>query len=532
MSKLGSDPKNWNQIGDFYTGRSIFVTGASGFLGKVLIEKLLHDCPRIKNIYILLRTKGVNLAHTRLEQLLESHAFDRIRRIQPKLLEKVKVIKGDTTFDDLAISASDLEILKKDVSIVVHSAATIRFDEPLKRATRINVTATKRVLDLALQLNNLQAFIHVSTAYCNQTKVNIKESVYPETLTPEKLMELSDDLNDEMLESLTPHLFGDRPSSYHYTKAMAENLVKTYADKGAPIGIVRPSIITASLNDPMPGWIDNYNGPSGYLVTAGAGILRAMLVDGEKICDAIPVDIVANTIIASAWHVANREQARKRGLNAGEPSTPEQQIAKSSSSGKHKEPFVVNCTSGQINPITWEEIRSLSHPWLIKYPPTQIFRYPGPRFVSNKTVHKILVGIEHDLPTYVIDLLFKSLGHSPMLGPIYQKVHRTTQALEYFTKNEWIYRTENFEALHNHLSPEDQRRFIIDVRKIDWPKYMENYVLGVRHFLLKEDPRTIDSARTKLDMLYYLTQATKVTVVGVSGFVVYKMISWRKAWRQ
>lgn len=527
MSQLGSEPRAWNQVGDFYANRSIFVTGASGFLGKVLIEKLLHDCAKIKNIYILLRTKGTTSANNRLSQLLESRAFDRIRRIQPKALEKVKIIKGDTTFDDLAISASDLEILKKDVSIIVHSAATIRFDEPLKRATRINVTATKRVLELALQLNNLKAFVHVSTAYCNQTKFNIKESVYPESLTPEKLIEISDDLNDEMLESLTPHLFGDRPSSYHYTKAMAENLVKTYADR-APIAIVRPSIITASLNDPMPGWTDNYNGPSGYLVTAGAGILRAMLVDGDKICDAIPVDIVANTIITSAWVVAKKAEDKKRTSN--ENGAPKAMGACNQT--KYSDLLVVNCTSGQINPITWEEIRSLSHPWLIKYPPTQIFRYPGPTFVSNKTLHKILIGIEHDLPTFVIDLLFKLLGHQPMLGPIYQKVHRTTQALEFFTKNEWIYRTEQFQALNQQLSEEDQKRFMIDVRKIDWPKYMENYVLGVRHYLLNEDPRTISSAKSKLDILYYMTEATKVSVVGVSGFVLYKLLSWRKTWRK
>lgn len=402
MSRLDVQPNEWNSVGDFYANRSILVTGASGFLGKVLIEKLLHDCPKIKNIYVLLRTKGNALAQTRLTQLLESRAFDRIRRIQPKLFEKVKVIKGDTTFDNLAISAGDLDILKRDVSIIVHSAATIRFDEPLKRATRINVTATKRVLELALQLRDLKAFVHVSTAYCNQTKINIKEAVYPETLTPDKLIELAHDLNDDMLGALTPHLFGDRPSSYHYTKAMAENVIKEYSSK-VPVAIVRPSIITASLYDPMPGWTDNYNGPSGYLVTAGAGILRVLLVDENKICDAIPVDIVANTIITSAWSVANQEVARKRAIT--EPK---------SAGLSDGNPLVINCVSGQLNPVTWGEIKSLSQPWLERYPPTQIFRYPGPTFISNKIIHKVMVALEHDLPTYVIDLLFKALGRSPM----------------------------------------------------------------------------------------------------------------------
>lgn len=507
MSKLGQEPRNWNNVGEFFANRSVFLTGGSGFLGKVLIEKLLHDCPSIKNIYVMIRTKGTEPAQSRLRQLLESQAFDRIRRIQPSLLDKVKVVRGDVTFDDLAISTADLKTLKKEVSIVVHSAATIRFDEPLKRATRINVTATKRVLDLALQLKNIKAFIHVSTAYCNQTKTDIKESVYTEILTPEKLIELSNDLTDEMLESLTPHLFGDRPSSYHYTKAMAENLVKCYCNK-LPIGIVRPSIITASLRDPMPGWIDNYNGPSGYLVTAGKGILRTMLVDGDKICDAIPVDIVANTIITSAWHVANQRASNNPALS--------------------HDPYVVNCISGQINPITWGEIRSLSHPWLIKYPSIEMFRYPGPWFISNNSLHKLLVRLEHDLPSYIVDLLFTSLGHGPMLGPIYQKVHRTMEALAFFTTNEWIYRVENFRALNEELTAEDKARFLIDVERIDWPSYMENYVLGIRHYLLKEDPKTIDTAKFRLDLLYYGTQAAKASVAGISAYVFYKLINLRR----
>lgn len=509
MSKLGSNPKSWTDIANFYADRSVFITGASGFLGKVLIEKLLHDCPRIKNIYILVRTKGTITAHSRLSQLFESQVFDRIKRIQPQLLDKVKVIRGDITFEDLALSDSDLAILKKEVSVVIHSAATIRFDEPLKRATRINVTATKRILQLSMLFEQLRAVVHVSTAYCNQTKIDIKEAIYKESLTPEKLIELSDDLSDNMLESLTPHLFGDRPSSYHYTKAMAENMVNCYQGK-LPLGIVRPSIITASVRDPMPGWIDNYNGPSGYLVTAGKGILRTMLVDSNKICDAIPVDIVVNTIIATGWHVANLS-TRKLGNNwiTEQP---------------YPDPYVVNCISGQINPITWGEVRSLSQPWLLKYPTFEMFRYPGPIFVSNKTIHKILVALEHDLPTYIIDLLFRSLGHTPMLGPIYEKVHRTTAALEYFTTNEWIYRTENFQGLNEQLSSEDKLKFLIDVRQINWPKYMEDYVLGIRHYLLKENPNTIDAAKFRLDLLYYATQLTNASVVGVSGYCFYRIL--------
>jgi FlaA1/EpsC-like NDP-sugar epimerase len=44
-------------ISDFYVGQKLLVTGATGFMGKVLIEKLLRACPDLDSIYILVRDK-------------------------------------------------------------------------------------------------------------------------------------------------------------------------------------------------------------------------------------------------------------------------------------------------------------------------------------------------------------------------------------------------------------------------------------------------------------------------------------------
>lgn len=45
-------------IAEFYAGKTLFITGATGFIGKVLIEKLLRDCSNISQIYILVRAKN------------------------------------------------------------------------------------------------------------------------------------------------------------------------------------------------------------------------------------------------------------------------------------------------------------------------------------------------------------------------------------------------------------------------------------------------------------------------------------------
>lgn len=73
-------------------------------------------------------------------------------------------------------------------------------------------------------------------------------------------------------------------------------------------------------------------------------------------------------------------------------------------------------------------------------------------------------------------------------------------ALEYFTMNEWTYRDDNQLGLANKLSKSERETFFTDVQKIHWPTYLETYILGVRKFLLKEDPSTLPLARKRLEM--------------------------------
>ena len=59
-------------VAAFYNGKSVFLTGASGFLGKVLLEKLLWSCTGVRRVYVLVRDKKGVSAEERVRQLLES----------------------------------------------------------------------------------------------------------------------------------------------------------------------------------------------------------------------------------------------------------------------------------------------------------------------------------------------------------------------------------------------------------------------------------------------------------------------------
>lgn len=74
------NPGNF-QVKDVFSNRSVFVTGASGFLGKVLVEKLLYSVPEVKNIYLLIRPLKGHSPSDRLNKILEVRipSFRRIR---------------------------------------------------------------------------------------------------------------------------------------------------------------------------------------------------------------------------------------------------------------------------------------------------------------------------------------------------------------------------------------------------------------------------------------------------------------------
>jgi thioester reductase-like protein len=61
-----------SKIAKFYAGRSVFITGGSGFVGKQIVEKLLRSCPEIDNIYLLMRAKKGENVQQRLKKTFES----------------------------------------------------------------------------------------------------------------------------------------------------------------------------------------------------------------------------------------------------------------------------------------------------------------------------------------------------------------------------------------------------------------------------------------------------------------------------
>ena len=87
-------------------------------------------------------------------------------------------------------------------------------------------------------------------------------------------------------------------------QALAESLLASEST-GLPVAVMRPSIVAASWKEPRPGWVDNYNGPSGVFAGIGKGVLRTVYCMRDSVADMVPVDVCINLLCAIAWDTAN-----------------------------------------------------------------------------------------------------------------------------------------------------------------------------------------------------------------------------------
>ena len=118
-------------ISQFYAGKCIFITGVTGFMGKVLLHKLLDSCPMLESIYVLIRPKREELPQKRLDKLFDGPLFKTLKETKSSIFKKVFAVTGDITLPRLGMSNKDFDMVIEKSLVVFHSAATVRFDEEL-----------------------------------------------------------------------------------------------------------------------------------------------------------------------------------------------------------------------------------------------------------------------------------------------------------------------------------------------------------------------------------------------------------------
>jgi len=220
---------------------TFFLTGATGFLGRRVIENLLNENGQI---FALVR-KG---SESKLNYLKN---------------KRLTFVRGDVTKKELGISNIDRKFLKHKVTHLIHCAGLRDPNTRSAEVFRVNVTGTKNTLNFAKKLPKLKVFIHISS----KAVAGNYEGEFPEQSLPE----ISNFHND-----------------YEKSKYQAENLVR---NNNFEFIIIRPPTI---IGDSHTGEVDAFDGSLYRIISA---MEQRKLLFYPGLCDGflhtLPVDTVA-----------------------------------------------------------------------------------------------------------------------------------------------------------------------------------------------------------------------------------------------
>ncbi|OVA03592.1 Male sterility [Macleaya cordata] len=317
--------------------KSILVTGSTGFLAKIFVEKVLRVQPNVKRFYLLLRaTDAASATHRLHNEVIGKEVFRVMKekyceRFNSFISEKVTLVAGDAACVNLGIQDFDLrEKIWREVDVVANFAATTNFYDRYDVALGTNTLGAKYVFDFAKKCEKLEMLLHVSTAYvCGEKAglilekplkmgetlngtssgldIEVELKLVEERLNELKAKQVSKKQETEAMKELglqRARLFG-WPNTYVFTKAMGE-MVIGHLRGNLPLVILRPTIVTSTYKEPFPGWIEGVRTVDSFIVGCGNGKLKCFLGNPETIMDVIPGDMVVNAAIVTMVIHANQ----------------------------------------------------------------------------------------------------------------------------------------------------------------------------------------------------------------------------------
>jgi long-chain acyl-CoA synthetase len=159
-------------VSEIFNGRSVFILGSTGFVGKVLLGMLLERFPQIRRAYVMVRRGSGTDAESRFwKSVVTSPVFNPLREkhggaegLATFLRQKVVVVDGDITEPNLGLSDEAAERVAQDIDVLINSSGRVTFNPPLESALRTNVEGTKNVIAFAKRMKR-PALIHTSTCF-------------------------------------------------------------------------------------------------------------------------------------------------------------------------------------------------------------------------------------------------------------------------------------------------------------------------------------------------------------------------------
>jgi HAD superfamily hydrolase (TIGR01490 family) len=514
-------------------GRRIAITGATGFLGTALTERVLRCLPDTE--VVLLVRPGRRGALDRVQRdVLGNDCFDRLRgelgdRFGPEAARRIIPLAGDVTVDGLGLDEAGRELLAS-CSTVVHSAATVSFDAPLDAAVQVNLLGPSRVAATLLAAQapttaaargrrparashppaRLPHLIAVSTAYV----AGLRRGPAPEELLTETPFSARVPWQAEVEAAMRAR--SDADAASRDPKRLARLRAKARSELGAagvPLLAERTEKLRAEwVDDRMVelgkaraqslGW------PDAYAYSKALGEWALLEAHGT-----LPVTIVRPSIIEAALSQPRPGWIRgfrmadpviisyARGLLKEFPGIPEgiidvipvdlvvAAVLAVAARGPLEGPDVVQAASGGRNPLRYGQLVSLVREWFSEHPladdkgqPIEVpeWSFPGRRRVQNqlRQATQALRGTERALQA--LPLRGKQ---ADLAARVEERREEAERALGYvelygaYTETEAVFGADRLLGLYDQLDTAEREEFCFDPAVLDWPHFCQDIYL-------------------------------------------------------
>ncbi len=483
------------------SGKRILLTGSTGFLAKVVLEKLIRTVPDLKGVILLIRGGKDGTPDGACErfrrQVGGSSIFDLLRAERGPWLERffderVECVTGEVTEPHFGLGAERFLELALRTDLVVNAAASVNFREPLDQALAINTLSLHHITALARAAGS--PLVQVSTCYVNgyrrgdileenlvpagrstvrrgsdgqyavdalaarlqQRIARVRARVAARGGTPEQLAQALTALG---IREANRHGWND---TYTFTKWMGEQLA-LQGMQGRAASIVRPSIIESTLQGPVPGWLEGVKVADAVILAYARGRTSFFPARPEGIIDVIPADLVANGILMAAAEALQAPSGHR----------------------------IYQSCSGSANPIrvgelirllqgesrrNWQQYDKLFHK-----EPKHAFRVVG-----NVRFRLAMAGVALGALAWSG---LRRLAGQPGETPAMEKL-RTTRLLaitfSFYAQPRYRFHNHGLLALARRFSAAEQARYPVDPRLIDWEDYLcRVHMAGLNRYALK-----------------------------------------------
>lgn len=489
---------------DAFSNKTVFILGATGFVGKVLLAMALDRFPELKHLVVQVRRKRSVSGENRFySEILPSPPLQAIvQRIGlEELRRKVTIVEGDVNEALCGVEPEMVAKLKGKVDVVVNLAGLVEFDPPLTDSLVPNVYGVQHLIDLVKLLG--AKLVHISTCYvAGKKNGRIPEDIPTIGYFPKQadgdtrrfnvdeelkwceqfVEETREATRDAGVRVMREHLRDGGMAradawgwinTYTYTKSMGEQLIAR--TPGIQYAIVRPAIVETSMQFPFPGWNEGLT-TSAPLVLMGAEGVKGWPVRKDGPLEIIPVDLVAmGILIVTAAVLCGKNKPVYHLATADEnPVMLPRLVAFLGMNSRHKHK---HRKTGSKLANLWKT-----------YVETEV--------ITVETLKARRARLHSGLDVIHATLNFAKTLLGPGKVDTYLKSLRTTRReirmqeqtldkfLPFMIHNSFTFETKNIRDAVNMLTNEDRKRLGWDAEAIDWADYWVNiHTKGIERWI-------------------------------------------------